>query len=122
MNEPRGDLRLHRPHREEAVRDRTEGGADEMAVGEAWEDDRSDPRPGLLGRDEALDRGPERRVERRAGAADALDPLDLVIVLAQALADCPLGLFLSLSRQKSTITHDFADRGNDVYPLGEIGR
>ena len=87
VDEPRGQLGVHRPHGEEAVGDRAEGLAQEVAVGEARRDDRDDAGVRIGLGDEGLDRLPERRRERRAGAADGLDPLQVVGVLAERSAD-----------------------------------
>ena len=63
--------RIHRAHREEAVRDGAERLAQPVAVGEPGDADGASRRPGLDLRDERLDRVPERRLERRARPAAA---------------------------------------------------
>ncbi len=55
-------LGVHRPHREEAVRDRAERVPHPVAVGEAGASDRCDDRARLLLGDEGRDRVPQRRL------------------------------------------------------------
>ena len=112
-----GQLGRHRPHREEAVRDRAEGLAQVVAVREAREHDRRErPRPGPPRSTQRCDRLPERRVERRARPADALDPLELVVALAETRAHLGLGLLLRLARAAGGSRSDLAER-RDHVPL-----
>ena len=83
VDEQRRDLGVHRPHREEAVRDRAERVAHPVAVREAGGADRDRRRRGLHLAHERRDRVPQRRLRRRARAADRLDPLELVVALAE---------------------------------------
>ena len=72
VDEARGQLDVHRPQREEPVRGRPERLAQVVAVGEPGAADRRERRSRLELVDPALERAPERRVERRARPADDL--------------------------------------------------
>ncbi len=79
VDEPRGELAVHRLLREEAVRDGAERLAHPVRVGEAGADERREAGSRLELVDPALERRPERRLQRRARAAVALEPLELVV-------------------------------------------
>ena len=60
-------------------------------------------RAGLDLGDELLDRLPQRRLERRAGAAAALDPLEVVVALPEHRAQLRLDLGLRLAGQQAAV-------------------
>src|SRR5215210_7434581 len=98
VDQPRGQLRVHRLRREEPVRDGAEGVTQPVAVGEAGHADRQHGGLRLDLADEALDCLPQRSAELGARAAPALDPLEVVLGVAEQLADQRLDLRLGLPR------------------------
>ena len=117
MDEPRGDLDVLRARREEAVRDSAERLAKPVAVGEPGDADRQRARAGLGAFHERLDGVPERRLHRRARPAVRLDRLELVVTVAEHLADDRLRLRRRLAGQQTRVDRDVADRGHDVSLL-----
>ena len=103
VDQPRRDLGVHRPHREEPVRDRAERLAQPVAVGE--------PRrrqigtacaPGSLSRDERPRPRPRAAppIGERVPPAP-LEPLELVVAVAEHRAQRRLDLRLRLARAGS---------------------
>ena len=109
VDQARGELHLHRPHREEAVRDRAERLAEPVRVREAGAAERRQlgSRLGLL--DPGGDRVPERRVERRARAARALDRLEVVVAASPSssrmIGSTSSGVWPGSSRRSTTSSH-----------------
>ena len=89
-----------------------------MAVGEPGHTDRNHRRLGVELADETLDRVPQRRREGRARSAAALDPLEVVLPLAEHRPHLNLGLSLALPRQQPAVNDDLARRRDHVAPLG----
>src|SRR5438067_5653218 len=87
MDQPRGQIVVHRPGGKEAVGDGTEGLAQPMAVSEPQAADRHRAGFRLDAFDERLDRAPQRRLDRRARPALALEPLELPIPLPERAPD-----------------------------------
>src|ERR671923_319694 len=114
VDKPGCELGLHRSHREEPVGDGPERLAQPMAVREAGEQERDDLRLRLLLGDERLDDVPQRRVERRARPALALDPLEVVVAVPEELADERLDLRLRALRKDPAVDDDLALRRDDV--------
>src|SRR5215218_2662897 len=106
MNQIRGELRLHRAHREEAVGDGAERVTYPMAVREAGEEQWHGLRLGLDLRDERLDEVPERRLDRRASPTLRLDPLEVVIGAPEVVGDLRLHLPLRVSRKNPAVDGD----------------
>src|SRR5207247_8868763 len=77
VDELRRQLRIHRHEREEAVRDRAEPFAQEMAVGETRAGVRNKSRSGLELRYEGDESIPEGRLSLRARPAGWLHPPDV---------------------------------------------
>src|SRR6188768_4028575 len=118
VDQPRGQLRVHRLHREEAVRDGAERVAYPVAVREPGHADRQNRRLGLDLRDEALDRVPKRGSELAARSAAALDPIEVVVALAQHLAEDGLDVRLGLAGKQAAVDIDLAAVRDHVPPLG----
>src|SRR5918999_4938025 len=87
VNQARGDLDVHRARREEAVGDRSECLAEPVAVRETGDADWHGHRARLRLAHPGIDRLPERRLDRRAGSAVRLEHLELVVPLAEYVAD-----------------------------------
>ena len=121
VDEPRCELRIHVAQREEAVRDGPERVAHPVAVREAAEADRCEPRLGLRLGHPTRNRVPERPFHRRARPALALEPLELVVALAEELANDLLRLGLRLAGQQPAVDGHLAERRNHV-PLLRGGR
>src|SRR5438105_13045194 len=87
VDQPRGQIVVQRPGGKEAVGDGTEGLAQPVAVGEPQAADRHRAGFRLDAFDERLDRAPQRRLDPRARAALALEPLQLPIPFADRAPD-----------------------------------
>ena len=104
MDQLRGEIGRHRARREEAVRDGAERLAEPVAVREAGEQIGNRAGAGLAGRDERLDRLPERRVQRRARSALRLEELQVVLdVAAEHRAGFRLDVRRVLARQQPAV-------------------
>src|SRR5438874_10730370 len=79
VDQPGSQIVVHRPGGEEAVGDGAEGLAQPVTVREPQATDRHRARFRLDAFDERLDRAPQRRLDRRARPALALEPLQLPI-------------------------------------------
>src|SRR6185436_8403773 len=109
MNQPRSDLRVHRSHRKETVGDRPKRLAQPMTIGEPREADGRYRGPRLLRGDEALDRLPERRLQRRPCPSLPLEPLEVVVAWTDGLAQQALGVLLRLARQQPAVADQVAE-------------
>src|SRR5437764_389976 len=114
MNEPGGELRVHRTHREESVRDGPEGIPQPVAVRESGQALWNQSRLGLELFDERFDRVPERGLERRSRPTLPLDPLELVVAGVERAADLGLRLGLGLARKETTVDDHLAERRDHV--------
>ena len=86
-----------------------------MTVGEPGHADRHGTRAGVALGDERLDRGPERSLERGAGPAASLEPLELVVeVGAEHGPHELLDGRRMLPGKEPAVDRDVADGGNHV--------
>ena len=76
--------------------------------------------PGSVSLDPVRDRRPERRVERGARAAPALDRLEVVVAVAEDLAHDRLDVLGRLPGQEPAVDDDLARARDDVPPLGRL--
>ena len=118
MDQARREPRVHRPHREEPVDDRAEALAQPVAVREPRHADRHQGRLRIGLGHEASDRVPQRRLQRRASPATALDPFEVVVAFAENFAQKRLDLGLRLPGQQAAVDHDLAGRRDHVALLG----
>ena len=88
--------------------DRAERLAKEVAVREAGQQDRNELGAASSSCDERLDRLPERRVERRTGAAGSLEPFELVAAVAERFANERLEVGLRLTGKQPAVADDLA--------------
>src|ERR671936_978598 len=103
VDQTRSQLGVHRTHREEAVRDGPERVAKPVAVREARDDEGHDPCGRFQLCDERLDRVPERRLSGRARPALRLDPLEVVVALAEHGPDHGLHVVGGIAREETAM-------------------
>ena len=102
------------PDREEAVRNRPERLPEVVAVGEPRARDRREPGAGLELLRERRERAPERRLHRRARAADRLLELEVVCAVPERSADQRLDVVRRRLGEQPAVDRDLALRRDDV--------
>ncbi len=117
VDEPVGELGVHLPHGEEAVRDRAERLPEPVAVREPRDTHWDGHRPGLGALDELVDCRPKWGVDRRAGPALRSAPHELVVARAEPLPQGAVQLFLRVAGPEPAVDGDLAEAGDDVSLL-----